>query len=99
MVRESFVPTGETKEESSEAEPEAGESEQEQEEIGDAKEVSFHMRVESEKYRRIVKVANYAAAEGIIPSNRRGNMTAWVQYCLLIGEEVVKQHEFQKRGL
>lgn len=99
MIRETFVPTDETKEESSEAEPEAGESEQEAEEIDDAKEVRFQMRLEAEKYRRIEKVANYAAAEGIIPSNRKGNMTAWVQYCLLIGEEVVKQHEFQKRGL
>ncbi len=55
------------------------------------------MRVDSEKYRRIEKVANYAAAEGTIASNHRGSITAWAQYCLIIGEEVSKEHEYQKR--
>ena len=96
MARETFVPTTEGKEESSEHRPETGENRQEDVEIGDAKEIRFQMRVDSGKYHHLEKVANYAAAEGIIASNHRGNITAWAQYCLIIGEEVVKEHECQK---
>ena len=33
--------------------------------------------------------ANYAA---------RGNKTAWINHCLMLGEELLKQHAYQKRG-
>ena len=98
MVRERFVTTDGGKEESSEHQPETGESQQKDVEIGDAKEIRFQMRVDSEKYRRVERAANQAATEGIIASNHRGNVTAWVQCCLIIGEEVGKEHESQKRG-
>jgi hypothetical protein len=43
-------------------------------------------------------LANYAALEGVIPQNPKGNLTAWVNYCLQLGEEVMKQHAYQARG-
>ncbi len=78
MVREKSVATDGGKEESSEHQPETDESQPKDVEIGDAREVRFQMRVDSEKYRRIEKVADYAPAEGIITGNHRGNVTAGV---------------------
>ena len=58
----------------------------------------LEMRIDPEANQRLEKLANYAAMEGIIPSDHRGNKTAWINYCLVLGEEALKQHAYQKRG-
>ncbi|GAI33734.1 unnamed protein product, partial [marine sediment metagenome] len=35
---------------------------------------------------------------GIIPDDHRGNITAWVNYCLAIGDELLAKHAEKKRG-
>jgi len=85
------------------------EEEMEEEQEGQAQEVQseesqatkvlrLEMRIDPESNLRLEKLANYAALEGIIPSDHRGNKTAWINYCLVLGEELLKQHAYQKRG-
>ena len=62
------------------------------------KEMRLEMRLDAERYERIKKMARYAAVEGIIPDDHRGNMTAWVNYCLNIGDELLTKHAQKKRG-
>lgn len=64
----------------------------------ESKEVRMEIRYDSAKYARIRDVANYAAYERIIPEDHRGNITGWVNYCLDLGEELLKQRAHQKRG-
>jgi len=76
-------------------------SEEEQaqlEETQPTKSLRLEMRITPEQNQHLEKLANYAALEGIIPSNHRGNKTAWINYCLMLGEEALKQHAYQKRG-
>lgn len=58
----------------------------------------LEIRIDPEQNQRLEKLSNYAALEGIIPSDHRGNKTAWVNYCLMLGEELLKQRAYQKRG-
>ena len=68
------------------------------EEVQATKVLRLEMRIDPEANQHLEKLANYAALEGIIPSDHRGNKTAWINYCLLLGEEALKQHAYQKRG-
>ena len=61
-------------------------------------EMRLEMRIDAERYQRIKKMARYAAVEGIIPDDHRGNLTAWVNYCLNIGDELMTKRAQQKRG-
>ena len=58
----------------------------------------LEMRIDPEVNQRLEKLSNYAALESIIPSDHRGNKTAWLNYCLALGEERLKQHAYEKRG-
>ena len=58
----------------------------------------LEMRIDPEQNQHLEKLSNYAALEGIIPSDHRGNKTAWLNYCLTLGEELLKQHAYEKRG-
>ena len=58
----------------------------------------LEMRIDPEVNQRLEKLSNYAALEGLIPSDHRGNKTAWINYCLMLGEELLKQHAYKKRG-
>ena len=73
------------------------EGEEQTEEQG-KKEMRLEMRIPADRYERIRKMARYAAVESIIPDDHRGNITAWVNYCLAIGEELLTQHAQKKRG-
>jgi len=78
-----------------------GEEEQEdqaQPEAQPTKVLRLEMRIDPEVNQHLEKLSNYAALEGIIPSDHRGNKTAWINYCLMLGEELLKQHAYQKRG-
>lgn len=68
------------------------------EEAQPAKVLRLEMRIDPEANQRLEKLSNYAALEGIIPSDHRGNKAAWINYCLVIGEELLKQHAYKKRG-
>ena len=78
------------------AEPE--EQTEEQPEVEEKKEMRLEMRLPADRYLRIKKLARYAAVEGIIPDDHRGNITAWVNYCLAIGDELLTKHAHKKRG-
>ena len=67
-------------------------------EVQPPKVLRLEMRITPEQNQRLEKFSNYAALEGMIPSDHRGNKTAWINYCLMIGEEVLKQHAYKKRG-
>jgi len=71
---------------------------QEQAETQEKKEMRLEMRLDTDRYQRIKKMARYAAVEGIIPDDHRGNVTAWVNYCLNIGDELLTNHAQKKRG-
>jgi len=58
----------------------------------------LQLRLSQESNQRLEKLANYAALEGLIPSDHRGNKTAWINYCIQMGEELLKQHAYKKRG-
>ena len=68
------------------------------EEAQATKVLRLEMRITQEQNLHLEKLANYAALEGIIPSDHRGNKAAWINYCLVLGEEALKQHAYQKRG-
>ena len=68
------------------------------EEAQATKMLRLEMRIDTEQNLHLEKVSNYAALEGIIPSDHRGNKTAWINYCLALGEETLKQRAYQKRG-
>ena len=77
-------------EEQAEAQDQAGTQEK--------KEMRLEMRMDAERYQRIKRMARYAAVEGLIPDNHRGNITDWVNYCLNIGDELLTNHAQKKRG-
>lgn len=56
-----------------------------------SKEFRFEMRIDAKWAEHVRRVANLAATVGVIRDDRRGNLTAWVNYCLNIGEEWLKQ--------
>ena len=58
----------------------------------------LQLKMTQEANERLEKMANYAALEGLIPNDSRGNKTAWINYCLVLGEEALKQRAYQKRG-
>jgi len=74
------------------------EGEQEPEEAQETKVLRLEMRITPEQNQHLEKLSNYAALEGMIPSDHRGNKTAWINYCLTLGEELLKQHAYKKRG-
>lgn len=67
-------------------------------EVETSKEVRFEMRVDPKWVEHMRDVANYAAKIGIIREDHRGNMAAWVNYCVNLGEEMLKQRETKARG-
>jgi len=71
---------------------------EEKSEVEEKKEMRLEMRLPAERYERIKRMARYAAVEGIIPDDHRGNITAWVNYCLNIGDELLTKHAQKKRG-
>ena len=74
------------------------EEQAEPQETQEKKELRLEMRIDAERYQRIKKLARYAAVEKIIPDDHRGNLTAWVNYCLMIGEEHLTLYAQKKRG-
>ena len=68
------------------------------EEVQEKQEVRLEMRLPVERHERIKKMARYAAVEGIIPDDHRGNITAWVNYCLDMGDDLLTKHAQKKRG-
>jgi len=63
-----------------------------------AKQVRLNFSVDAGKYERLKELADYAANEVLIPSHHRGNITSFVNWCMEMGEEVLRQHALKKRG-
>ena len=74
------------------------EEQTETQEAQEKKEWRLEMRIDADSHQRIKKMARYAAVEGIIPDDHRGNITAWVNYCLGLGDEKLTKHAHTKRG-
>ncbi len=60
-------------------------------------EVRFQMRVSPEWVDHLKNVADYAAKRGLIQEETRGNMAAWVNYCLNYMERLLMQ-DFKQVG-
>ena len=67
-------------------------------ETQEKKEMRVELRMPADRHERIKKMARYAAVEGIIPDDHRGNITAWVNYCLDMGDDLLTKHAQKKRG-
>lgn len=59
---------------------------------------NFHMRVTTEWAEHLRMVADYAAKRGIISDDQRGNMAAWVNYCLNYMEKLLTQ-DYKQAGV
>lgn len=68
------------------------------EESEERKEANLMMRLEPAKYERMRQLSDYAANEGLIPSHHRGNLTSFINWCVTLGEETLRQHALKKRG-
>jgi len=44
------------------------------------------------------KPARYDEVEGFIADDHRGNVTAFINWCISLGEESLGQHALNKRG-
>jgi hypothetical protein len=64
---------------------------------GDDK-LSIHIYLTKEGHERVVKDAEYAALENIIEGHPRGNMSQWLNYCIELGHQALKQYILKKRG-
>lgn len=62
------------------------------------KEARLDVRMKPERYEEIKKLARYAAVEGFILDDHRGNVTAFINWCISLGEESLRQHALKKRG-
>lgn len=65
-----------------------------------ARELRLTIRINEEEHERITALANYAARKdvAVIQDNLKGNLTGWVNFCLQLGEQYLKQHALQRRG-
>lgn len=59
--------------------------------------ISIHIAMEPKFVAQIKEMADYAAEAGIIPGDNRGNMTAFVNWCIEIGREMLKQYCLKRR--
>lgn len=80
-------------------EPEEQEQLAEEQQGETAKELKLTMRIDARWYEEVRDVANYAAAIGLIPDDHRGNITAWINYCLHVVENELKRQEKINREL
>lgn len=56
------------------------------------------LRMEFDKWERIKKMADYAVLEGFIPSDHRGNVTAFINWCISEKQEELRLRAQKKRG-
>ena len=58
--------------------------------------VRLNFNVTASRSERLKELADYAAHDGLIPSHPRGNMTSFVNWCLIL--KVLWQYILTKRG-
>ncbi len=63
------------------------------------KEVNVQIKMPYSAYQRLKKCADYAAASDLIVGHHLGNVTAYMDFCVRLGEEAMRQHEMKARGL
>ena len=62
------------------------------------KETRLEMRLPVNEHTRIKLLADYAANQGIIPEDHRGNITGFINWCIALGEGTLKEHALINRG-
>lgn len=63
------------------------------------RESSFiQMKIDPEQHERIRKLADYAASQGFIDGHHLGNMTQFINWCITLGQETLRQYALKKRG-
>jgi len=65
---------------------------------GEPSKVSIHYWMPTEACERVKKYARYAALEGLIEGNPRGNFTGYCNFCFNLGGQYIKQYMLKKRG-
>ena len=65
---------------------------------GEPSRVSIHIWMPTEACEQVKKYARYAALEGLIEGNPRGNFTGYCNFCFNLGEQYIKQYMLKKRG-
>lgn len=57
-----------------------------------------HIKMEADKKEKLNKLAELAALKGFIPNDYRGNLTHFINWCLSLGEEFLRQDAHKSRG-
>jgi len=59
--------------------------------------VSVHIMMNAELLDNVREMADYAAAVGVIKDDPRGNVTDFINWCILVGKEALRQHCLKRR--
>ena len=82
-------------------EEESGLNEEEVEQQSEAKSevqrASVHIMLDTELLESVRKMADYAAAVGLIHDDPRGNVTDFLNWCIMIGKEQLRLYVLKKR--
>lgn len=62
------------------------------------KDARMEMRIPIAAHERIRKLADYAALEGLITEDHRGNITGFLNWCIGLGEGVLQNHAMKRKG-
>jgi len=58
----------------------------------------INIKLDPRRYERIKELADYTANEGLIPYNYRGNLTAFLDFCVLLTDDWLKERARKNRG-
>lgn len=82
-----------------EREPSAAVEEKPGEETATEEKLSIHIYMTKEGHAMVAEDADYAALEGMIEGHPRGNISQWLNFCIQIGHQSLKQYILkEKRG-
>lgn len=60
--------------------------------------LNIHIYMTKEGHTMVERDADYAALEGMIEGHPRGNISQWLNFCIDIGHQTLKQYILKKRG-
>ena len=58
----------------------------------------INIKLDPRWYEEIKELADYTANEGLIPYNYRGNLTAFIDWCMVLGKAWLKERARTNRG-
>lgn len=59
---------------------------------------SIHIYLTARGHETIKDLAEYAVLEGIIEGHPRGNLSKYLEWCIQLGENTIKQYMLRKKG-